>query len=201
MTYDESMENVVVGACIYTCVSINVSTQMIHDDIYHHLPNNSSELNRIMCEPFNRAGQFCGQYQEGYGIQLYSYDLRCIKCSETQYHWLLYIVVAYVPLTLFLLLVLCCRISATSAKLNAFVTVAQIIAAPANLRVVGTEHAYQILPLIQILATVYGIWNLDFFRTVIPPTCIKLNTLQALSLDYAIAFYPLLLLIFCILTH
>ena len=194
MTYDESMENIVVGACAYNCA--NRVTQMTHESLYRYLPNNSSELNRIMCGPFNRAGQLCGQCQEGYGTPLYSYDLRCIKCSGTHYHWLLYIVVAYVPLTLFLLLVLCCRISATSAKLNAFVTVAQVIAIPPNLRVIllGIEHKH--LPPIQILATVYGIWNLDFFRTVIPPICINLSTLQALSLDYGIAFYPLLLLVF-----
>ena len=195
MTYDESMENVVVGACIYNCE--NRATKITHDSLYHYVPNNSSELNRVMCGPFNRAGQLCGQCQEGYGIPLYSYDLKCIKCSGTHYHWLMYIVVAYVPLTLFLLLVLCCRISATSAKLNAFVTVAQILTTPANLRVIlnftGIKHAY--LPVIQVLATVYGIWNLDFFRTVIPPICINLSTLQALSLDYAIAFYPFLLLI------
>ena len=193
MTYDVSMENVVVGACIFSCE--NVLTERIHDGLYHYLPNNTSELNRVMCEPFNRAGQLCGQCQEGYGIPLYSYDLKCIKCSGTHYHWLLYIVVAYFPLTLFLLLVLCCRISATSAKLNAFVTVAQTITTPPNLRVTlhSTKQAY--LPLLQILATIYGIWNLDFFRTVIPPICINLSTLQALSLDYAIAFYPLLLLI------
>ena len=197
MTYDESMENVIVGPCIYNCA--NRATQISLDSFYHYLPNNSSELNRIMCEPFNRAGQLCGQCQEGYGTPLYSYDVRCIKCSGTHYHWLLYIVVAYVPLTLFLLLILCCRISATSAKLNAFVTVAQIIAIPANLRVVlhNSKHITY-LPLIQILATLFGIWNLDFFRTVIPPICInlRLSTLQALSMDYAIAFYPLLLLVF-----
>ena len=193
MTYDESMENVIVGACIYNCE--NISAQF-HDSVYHYLPNNSSDLNRVMCEPFNRAGQLCGQCQEGYGTPLYSYELQCIKCSGTHYHWLLYIVVAYVPLTLFLLLVLCCRISATSAKLNAFVTVAQAIAAPQNLRVILQHNDRRYLPLIQIVATVYGIWNLDFFRTTIPPICSNLSTLQALSLDYAIAFYPLLLLIF-----
>ena len=201
MTYDESMETVIAGACIYNCNRENASLPIFHayDDLYHYVPNNSSELNRVMCEPYNRAGQLCARCQEGYGTPLYSYDLRCIKCSGTHYHWLLYIVVAYFPLTLFLLLVLCCRISATSAKLNAFVTVAQTIATPPNLRVIlnGTKHAY--LPLVQILATVYGIWNLDFFRTVIPPLCINQSTLQALSLDYAIAFYPLLLLIFAYL--
>ena len=108
----------------------------------------------------------------------------------------MYIVVAYFPLTVFLLLVLCCRISATSAKLNAFVTVAQTIAIPANLRVILQSNEHPYLPLIQILATIYGIWNIDFFRTVIPPICSNLSILQPLSLDYAIAFYPLQLLFF-----
>ena len=196
MTYDKSMENIIVGACIYNCVSANGE---IHND-YHYVPNNSSELNRVMCGPFNRAGQLCARCQEGYGTPLYSYDLRCIKCSKTHYHWLMYMVVAYFPLTLFLILVLCCRINATSAKLNAFVTVAQILTTPPNLRIVLLQYRfkpiYAYLPVLQILATVYGIWNLDFFRTVIPPICINLSTLQALSLDYAIAFYPLLLLFF-----
>ena len=197
MTYDESMETIVVGACVYNCAQ--PETQRTHDSIYHYLPNNSSELNRAMCEPFNRAGQLCGQCQEGYGIPLYSYDLICIKCSGTHYHWLLYIVVAYVPLTVFLLLVLCCRINATSAKLNAFVTVAQILAAPQYLRfLLSTTHKY--LPPIQILATVYGIWNLDFLRTVIPPICINLSILQVVSgLCHCLLSFPVAC--FCVLTH
>ena len=49
--------------------------------------------------------------------------------------------------------------------------------------------------MIQTATTIYGIWNLDFFRTILPPTCLDIDTLQALSLDYAIAVYPLLLVI------
>ena len=41
----------------------------------------------------------------------------------------------------------------------------------------------------------YGIWNLDFFGLVIPPLCLNISPLQALALDYAIAFYPLLLVV------
>jgi len=46
----------------------------------------------------------------------------------------------------------------------------------------------------RIVFALYGIWNLDFFRTLIPHVCLKVSTLQALALDYAIAFYPLILL-------
>ena len=48
---------------------------------------------------------------------------------------------------------------------------------------------------IQILATLYGIWNLDFFRTLYPDICMRLTTLQVISLDYIIAIYPLLLIL------
>ena len=42
----------------------------------------------------------------------------------------------------------------------------------------------------------YGFWNLDFFLHVHPAQiCLKVDTLQALALDYGIAFYPLALII------
>ena len=37
----------------------------------------------------------------------------------------------------------------------------------------------------------YGSWNLDFFRPLYPEICLRITTLQALTLDYIIAFYPL----------
>ena len=38
-------------------------------------------------------------------------------------------------------------------------------------------------------------WNLDFFRTFLPPICLNINTLQVLALDYVIAVYPLCLVV------
>lgn len=43
--------------------------------------------------------------------------------------------------------------------------------------------------------TFYGFWNLDFFRTSFPGICLDLSFLQAMVLEYGIAFYPLLLMI------
>ena len=134
MTYDELMEDIIVGSCIYNC--FNASNHTYHNVLYHRIPNNKSELNEAMCGHFNRAGQLCGHCEKGFVPQLYSYDLTCIQCSDAHYHLPMYIVVAFLPLTLFLLLILFCRISATSAKLNAVVAVIQVIAIPANLFVV-----------------------------------------------------------------
>ena len=42
----------------------------------------------------------------------------------------------------------------------------------------------------------YGFWNLDFFRALLPHhICLKADTLQVLALDYSIAFYPLTLIV------
>ena len=48
---------------------------------------------------------------------------------------------------------------------------------------------------VKFLATVYGIWSLDFFRIVIPPICLPLNTMHTIALDYLVAVYPLFLLV------
>ena len=47
----------------------------------------------------------------------------------------------------------------------------------------------------RVIGCIYGIWNLDFFRTFLPPICLGISPLQTLALDYAIAFYPLLLVL------
>ena len=39
------------------------------------------------------------------------------------------------------------------------------------------------------------IWNLDFFRSLDLNICLDISTLQTLTLDYAIAIYPLILII------
>ena len=46
------------------------------------------------------------------------------------------------------------------------------------------------------LASIFSIWNLDFFRSLYLPFCLHpaMTTVQALALDYAIAVYPLVLI-------
>ena len=46
----------------------------------------------------------------------------------------------------------------------------------------------------KVIFSLYGFLNLDFFRTIFPPFCLPVSTLQALSLDYIIAGYPLFLI-------
>ena len=194
MTYSEST-GTVVGACFYNCITVKST---LKDVVYRLMPNTVKELNEAMCGHFNRSGQLCGECKANHTLLVYSYDLHCTMCSDDQYSWMKYVAVAFLPLTVFLVLVLCCRISATSPQLYTFVTFSQIFATPVSVRIllVAVNKHRRTSLLIRIILAMYGVWNLDFFRTLIPhQICLKVNTLQALALDYSIAFYPLALII------
>ena len=49
----------------------------------------------------------------------------------------------------------------------------------------------------KILITLLDIWNLDFFRLIIPPLCINASfkAINTLVLDYIVAIYPLAILL------
>ena len=131
----------------------------------------------------------------------YSYDLRCVNCSGGHYNWAKYVAVALLPLTLFFILVVTFQISVTLPPMVALVHILQLIVAPQVLcarLTPPTVSSISIAP--RILYTIYGIWNLDFFRTVIPPeaVCLKMATIHTLALDYLVALYPLILMV---ITH
>ena len=192
MTYDNSdTGTVLVSACPYNFFNITSGPYLSN---YHQLPLNSSELNDAMCGHFNREGQLCGQCKEGYYSPAYSYDLQCRNCTYTSYNWAKYIFVAFGPLTVFLFLIFLFRISVTSPPLVAFVLLCQISTAPVLVRflLAATEGNFTANTLARIITSLYGIWNLDFFRTLLPSICLELTTLQILALDYVIAFYPLI---------
>ena len=190
MTYNEST-GPVVGACFYNLRPILTHT------LYDLVPSNITDLNYYMCGHFNREGQLCGKCNENYSIPIYSYDLKCVHCSTSPFNWILYILAAFLPLTVFFVVVLSCRLSATSPKLLTFVLFSQFVSAGANVRVVLEETVPYLIAasLAKALFTLYGIWNLDFFRTLLPHICVNIDKLQALALDYAVAFYPLILLV------
>ena len=125
MTYNEST-GPVVGVCFYN---------FLRHTLYDLVPCNITELNNYMCGQLNREGQLCGRCKEDYSVPVYSYDLKCVQCSTSPFNWILYILAAFLPLTVFFVLVLSCRISATSPKLLTFVCFSQFVSAGANMRV------------------------------------------------------------------
>ena len=132
VTHDKYL-GTVTGICSYSqwCIAGRV-----HSSIRYHLPHSIdiSDLNDAMCGRLNRTGRLCGRCKEGFSSPVYSYDLWCVECSHTHYNWLKYILAAFLPLTVFFIIILSFRVSVTSPQLNAFVLISQILAAPANAR-------------------------------------------------------------------
>ena len=177
----------VVGSCIYNCANHT----WYNDIMYHSAPSD--------CASLNRQGTLCGQCLDGYTVPAYSYEFKCIRCDSQLENWGLYIVFAFLPLTIFTVIILVFRINVLSPKLNMFVFAAQNVSIPMFLRIVlyilsqGRNVYYVILA--KVLLALYGFWNLDFFRSnVLPDVCVNAIPLHILVLDYLIAIYPMLLM-------
>ena len=187
--YQKDPNITVVGACMYLC----------------HQPLGKDYHTVLWCgknEP-SRDGQLCGSCRKGFSPPVYSYDWHCVNSSFHDgyaQHWIKYIAVAYVPLTAFFLMVTVFHISAPSPSMNVFVLISQLATAPVQMRILTDLLNYNkqyLQNAVQWGVSLYSIWNLDFFRLVYSPFAVhpSISTLQVLALDYAVAAYPLFLIV------
>ena len=164
------------------------------------LPENTTAVNEYMCGHLNREGLLCGQCKPGFGVSAYSLDLRCSQCSKKSIGFLLFLFTSIILQTGFFLLVTIFRISVTRAELSTFVLFCQILVSTgAELlgnQLLKSRGFYTMARLYRATFVFYGMWNLEFFSSILPAACISenLSTLQAISLRYVSAFYPLLLI-------
>ena len=183
----------VVGTCLAT---LNHGEKFSQTGFYNKVLGNLSDQEEQTCGYLNRQGRLCGKCKPKHSISAYNYDIKCHPCTSSVWKAVVkYVCIAYLPLTIFLCVVLLFRISVTSPAMNVPVLCCQILSSPASLIYLlqltrGTHNFYYV----NFLSTVYGIWNLDFFRSLIPPICLPLNTMQIMALDYLVAVYPLFLL-------
>ncbi len=106
-------------------IDLKQNDNVSFDGHQYHLPpiESCQELNDMMCGPFNREGLLCTKCKPGYGLPLYSHNLKCEKCNDkyTGWLWLLYLLLELVPLTVIYLLVIIFDIYATAPPFTAFV--------------------------------------------------------------------------------
>lgn len=201
ITYDNT--DTYVGACIYRCA--NEFSGDLFDPVYSEIIKNKKHhlkigdwVNEFSCGPLYRAGTLCGSCRDNYSTIAYSYELKCMECPEGHSYksWLKYLAAAYLPLTVFYFIIFFFKLNVTSSALHGFVFYSQAVAMPTNIRFILLAVAQKpqyTLPA-KILLSVYGVWNLDFFRTLYPEFCLNTTTLGTIALDYAIAVYPLVLI-------
>ena len=191
MTYDGSRNATYVAKCSYG------SSLGSDSEKYHVLPENISELNRAMCSPRHQRGRTCGACMPGFGPAVFSSNLNCYRCSGPYHGWGLYLFLELFPVTLFFLVIVLFQFRATAAPMNFFLLQVHMIVS-----------LYQYYPMkgaypfgkasnyyIKFILTVYGFWNLDFFRVIVPPFCVSehVTGLYANSLLYLSVLYLLLL--------
>ena len=190
--YDNLTSNTIIGSCAYTCFH-NQQPGLT----FFPLTENSMKQ---QCHKFNREGLFCGKCQEDYALPVYTYSLLCTHCKHTQI--LKYIAVAYLPLTCFLVAIIVFKSSILSPLMYTFVTISQAIGDSSQLKLIllGMQNSsgveLHVVKAARIILAFFGIWNLDFFRTLYPPFCLKRNitAVEISALDYGVAFYPLVVI-------
>ena len=202
--YKVSNSSVIVAGKCWPYVHPNISNNT-HGarDGFIWLPSKASLLDEHFCGRFHRTSTLCSQCIEGYGIPVLSYDSKCVECSSGSVYRnvVKYIAAQYIPLTGFLLLIVLFKISVNNGYANMFVLYAQtlsihpLIQRATYLLAQNRQHflvsawKYFVIPS-------YGIWNLQFLETALPPFCInpQIKTVHKLALSYIVAMYPLILL-------
>ena len=197
-TFDQTRNITEVGICIYGC------DQLTHDHNvpvgYIALASNISQWNEVLCGSFRREGTLCGACQNGSYAPAYSFDMICLQCNNGRDNLWKYMLWAFGPLTLFYFVILLLPINIVSSLLMGFVFYSQMIAVPIIIRpIINNKHNKRydsyIPHLARFFEVFYGIWNLDFFRSYNSGICLQTDTLATMSLDLAVATYPLLLVV------
>ena len=195
MSQSKVLNKTIVGNCLYSC-----SWKYMVDVSHLQL----SELDNFTCRDQKRTGQLCGNcIDDNHALPVYSYSIACVTCKHNKHYWVRYVTAAFLPLTIFYLIVLTFRISAFAPKLQCYILVNQVVAMPTHVRYVYTlQNSYiQVHELQSKLAKVgismFSIWNLDFFRAIYHPFCIhpQMSSLSVVALDYLVATYPLFLIL------
>jgi len=194
MTYSNSTQETVVGGCLVKCVISHTDKCIAFNKI---TSMDARDLNREMCGHLDRTGLLCGSCMPGHGSPVYSYFLGCVPCQESQlwFNLVKYFCVAFLPLTVFFVVVALFKISAMSDSMAAYVFTCQVVTMPATTKLLVFSSSGGLLTVTKILLTLFSIWNLDFFRSIYQPFCLhpELNLMQVIALDYLVAVYPMIL--------
>ena len=193
LTYDISTNHSIAGYCPYSCITdLNKTVHYVH--------MNKTSF-RDICETWKREGPLCSKCQPNYGIPLYTYyGMRCVECPHFQLkNMIKFLVMSLLPTTILFILVTVFHLRVIHPPWSVFVLVAQAMSVPFLLEISYSEYHKYERPqsvALTLIGTIFGPWNLDFFRALYPPECISpdITNLQSCVIDGAIGLYPLLML-------
>ena len=177
-----------------------------NDPLYIILPDNISELNDYMCGPMNRKGFLCSECIDGFSPSFTSPDyMACSNCTALRYYGVpLFILTEIFPITLFYLMFVLFQVNVTTSPMTCYIFYSQImmlIATPSGKGLFQVHNTYFFQNNLDLATyTLYGLWNLDFFRYSLPSFCVssRLNHANIIILGCVSVFYPLCLILLTI---
>ena len=203
MTFDTETNETFVGACpLLRAENATLG--------YIHLPRNLSDLNEFMCDQYNREGRLCGRCKPGYSSTILTYG-KCVDCTGMEStSWMVFLAITIIPVTLFYFVFLfIVSVNVLSPYLNAFVLFAQLLTIPGDsdfveiliTQVVDLDDKSLTIDSLKVMFSIYGIWNLDFFRPFVNSQClaVSLTHISAFYLELVIGLYAMFLIIITII--
>ena len=193
VTFDETTGLTSAGNCIYTC---GTGKRRGSNNLHHTLPN-KTHSNDFFCGPFSRTGTLCGKCQDGLYPLVYSLDMKCVECPDGKSNWWKLVLAVFLPSTVFFFIVLFFNINVTSSDFHGFIWYTHGIAIPPLARVllVTIRRNHTVFEASRWVIAMYGMWTLDFLRSVDLGICLGRDTLQTLAFELATGVYPLLLML------
>ena len=188
---------------------VNITDGRYQFEMYHVPINISGEaLNSFTCKKFNRQSTYCKQCLDAYAPAPFTDSNSCFNCSEHKYLWILNLFLQTSMTTCLYVLFIPLQINGASSPFNVIFTYSQLVVI--GMKLDGTLKSVLVCVvgprLFDVIMAILGFFNLDFFHSFLPPSCVttSMNTIDTLFFDYIIAIYPLCLTLFfflCIKLH
>ena len=192
---EKNLTNLLMGA-------IPLAYSYTENASYKNILSDSEQLNDRLCGPVHRTGDLCGKCLPGYAVAVNSANFVCVPCNNTNTAEFVrklfaYIGLTYGPVVLLFLMIIFFNIKLSSSASMGFILYAQMIGS-------GIFSLYPAVcvdcpkrTILTAYETIYGIFNLNSLASLMNPFCLNehFGTLDVLCLDYAIAGFPLLMII------
>ena len=177
------------------------------------LPHNRSaeELDLLICGE-TRTGILCGKCRDGFGPGVNLFLAPCVDCKNdplSQYGWLLWISLEFVPLCVMLFIVLYFNIDFLSGPFISYWMYAQIINASFPVSTIGPipiQNTGGSVLLRLLFIIFYGIFDLQFFTFLFPPFCLtsggsKYDKLDMMVFKSMTRIFPLVVIVLFFVYH
>ena len=175
------------------------------------LPHNRSaeELDLLICGE-TRTGILCGKCRDGFGPGVNLFLAPCVDCKNdplSQYGWLLWISLEFIPLCVMLFIVLYFNIDFLSGPFISYWMYIQVITA--SFTAISPIYIDNILSNVFmrfLFLMCFAIFDLQFITFLFPPFCLsrdgdKFDTLDMILFKSVTRIFPLIFILLVLLNH